>query len=106
MLTHHELEARGEAGPDGTPIGLRLSLEDPVAEPLLHGEDGWIDFGPAGSSYYHSRPRMAATGEIEVAGEVLEVEGTAWYDHQWGDFISVGAAAGTGSRSTSTTART
>ena len=39
MLTHHELEARGEAGPDGTPIGLRLSLEDPVAEPLLHGEE-------------------------------------------------------------------
>ena len=90
MLTHHELEARGEAGPDGTPIGLRLSLEDPVAEPLLHGGNGWIDFGPAGSSYYHSRPRMAATGEIEVGGEVLEVEGSAWYDHQWGDFISVG----------------
>ena len=90
MLTHHELEARGEAGPDGAPIGLRLSLEDPIAEPLLHGEEGWIDFGPAGSSYYHSRPRMAATGEIEVGGEVLEVEGTAWYDHQWGDFISVG----------------
>ena len=63
---------------------------DPVAEPLLHGEEGCIDFGPAGSSYYYSRPRMAATGTIEVGGEVLEVEGSAWFDHQWGDFISVG----------------
>jgi predicted secreted hydrolase len=88
-LVRHELEARG-ASSDGTTIGLRLSLEDPVAEPWLHGADGWIDFGPAGSSYYHSRPRMAATGEIEVGGEVFEVEGSAWYDHQWGDFISVG----------------
>jgi predicted secreted hydrolase len=88
-LTRHALEARGTAS-DGTPLGLRLSLEDPVAEPWLHGGNGWIDFGPAGSSYYHSRPRMDATGSIEVDGEVLDVDGSAWFDHQWGDFISVG----------------
>ena len=89
-LTEHELDARGGRAVDGTPFGLRLSLEDPVAEPWLHGDIGWIDFGPAGSSYYHSRPRMAAQGQLEVGGDVLEVEGSAWFDHQWGDFISVG----------------
>jgi predicted secreted hydrolase len=88
-LARHELEARGTAA-DGTSFGLRLELEDPVADPMLHGGGGWIDFGPAGSSYYHSRPRMTAAGEIAIDGEVLDVEGSAWFDHQWGDFISVG----------------
>ncbi len=27
---------------------------------------------------------------IQVDGEQLKVDGTAWFDHQWGDFISVG----------------
>jgi predicted secreted hydrolase len=89
-LTEHELDAPGGEAVDGTPIGLRLSLRDPVAEPWLHGGNGWIDFGPAGSSYYHSRPRMAAQGVLEIGDEAVEVEGTAWFDHQWGDFISVG----------------
>jgi predicted secreted hydrolase len=33
---------------------------------------------------------MAAGGAIEVDGRELAVEGIAWFDHQWGDFISVG----------------
>ncbi len=33
---------------------------------------------------------MAATGTVTLGGETLEVEGDAWFDHQWGDFISVG----------------
>jgi predicted secreted hydrolase len=89
-LTRHELDAPGGQAVDGTPIALRLSLVDPEPEPWLHGDGGWIDFGPAGSSYYHSRPRMAAVGELGIGSEVLEVQGSAWFDHQWGDFISVG----------------
>jgi predicted secreted hydrolase len=89
-LTEHELDAPGGAALDGTPIGLRLELHDPFAEPWLHGGSGWIDFGPAGSSYYHSRPRMDARGVLEIGDETLEVQGSAWFDHQWGDFISVG----------------
>ena len=71
-------------------FGLALDL---VAQkpPALQGGIGWIDFGPAGSSYYYSRSRMAATGMLTLDGEPLQVEGTAWFDHQWGDFISVGA---------------
>jgi predicted secreted hydrolase len=29
-------------------------------------------------------------GSITLDGRPLSVEGTAWFDHQWGDFISVG----------------
>ena len=57
---------------------------------MLHDGDGWIDFGPAGGSYYYSRPRLPLTGTLALDGRPLQVEGTAWFDHQWGDFISVG----------------
>ena len=33
---------------------------------------------------------MAATGNLTVDGRTVEVSGSAWFDHQWGDFISVG----------------
>ena len=33
---------------------------------------------------------MTATGTLTVDGRTLAVDGTAWFDHQWGDFISVG----------------
>ena len=60
--------------------------------PALHDTDGWIDFGPAGSSYYYSWTRMDATGAIAAGGDdaLIAVEGEAWFDHQWGDFIAVG----------------
>jgi len=79
-----------EAANAGRGFGLALEL---VAQkpPALQGGIGWIDFGPAGSSYYYSRSRMAATGELTMDGETIRVEGIAWFDHQWGDFISVGA---------------
>jgi len=76
----------------GDPVdrfGMDLSLHARKA-PALHDEDGWIDFGVAGGSYYYSRTDMAATGTVTLGDEVLKVEGDAWFDHQWGDFISVG----------------
>ena len=33
---------------------------------------------------------MAATGTLTLDGETLASTGDAWFDHQWGDFISVG----------------
>ena len=78
-----------EAVAAGASFGLNLDLEA-LRPPALHDGDGFIDFGPAGSSYYYSRTRMAATGTLQLDGEQLSVEGIAWFDHQWGDFVSVG----------------
>jgi predicted secreted hydrolase len=75
-----------------TQITLALELDAVHDAPALHDDDGWIDFGPAGSSYYYSWTRMDVTGWIAVGGDMarIGVEGEAWFDHQWGDFIAVG----------------
>ncbi len=80
-----------EAAEAGSPwgLGLDLTLETTKA-PALHDRDGWIDFGAAGGSYYYSRTAMTADGSLTLDGRTLAVDGTAWFDHQWGDFISVG----------------
>ncbi len=80
-----------EAALAGSPAGLGLDLKLTRTKPAaLHGADGWIDFGPAGGSYYYSRTAMDAGGSLTIDGRTLTVEGSAWFDHQWGDFISVG----------------
>ena len=33
---------------------------------------------------------MTASGSLTLDGRTLTVDGNAWFDHQWGDFISVG----------------
>jgi predicted secreted hydrolase len=82
--------AQESAGDPSGGFGLALDLAatKPAA---LHDGDGYIDFGPAGGSYYYSRTAMTAAGTITMGGRTLTVDGSAWFDHQWGDFISVGA---------------
>lgn len=80
-----------EAVAAGSPGGLGLDLQLRSTKPAaLHDRDGWIDFGPAGGSYYYSRTAMTTAGSLTLDGDELAVEGIAWFDHQWGDFISVG----------------
>jgi predicted secreted hydrolase len=80
----------GAADLAGSAFGLDLVLDATGMPAVLHDHDGWIDFGPAGGSYYYSRTRMTAAGSVTLGGEVVAVTGSAWFDHQWGDFISVG----------------
>jgi predicted secreted hydrolase len=78
-----------EARLAGASFGLQLDLQA-GKPPALHDGDGFVDFGPAGSSYYYSRTRLEASGTLVVDGVPMAVEGIAWFDHQWGDFVSVG----------------
>jgi predicted secreted hydrolase len=82
-LTPDEAEAAGRS------FGLRLNLQS-TKPPALHDGDGFVDFGPAGSSYYYSRTRLSASGQLHLDDQGYAVDGIAWFDHQWGDFISVG----------------
>jgi predicted secreted hydrolase len=82
---------RDRLAASGSPgaIDLTLSTDRP---PVLHDGDGWIDLAVAGSTYYYSRTRMDALGTLTLPGEEpFAVTGKAWFDHQWGDFIAVGA---------------
>jgi predicted secreted hydrolase len=63
-------------------IQLDLSSAKP---PVIHGRDG-ISRKAAGAghaSHYISLTRLIASGNIEVAGATLQVEGTAWMDHEF-----------------------
>ena len=84
-LSGPEADAAGSTG------GLALALDLVATKPpALHDEDGWIDYGRAGGSYYYSRTALDAAGTITLDGQALTVTGQGWFDHQWGDFISVG----------------
>jgi predicted secreted hydrolase len=87
----HASTSVAEAEVAGSPGGLGLELVARAGKPpALHDRDGWIDFGSAGGSYYYSRTAMDASGTLTLDGQEIPVTGTAWFDHQWGDFISVG----------------
>ena len=84
-----EIHAAASDAEAGSSFGLDLSLS-PLKRPALHDGVGWVPFGPAGGSYYYSRTRLSVSGTLALDGGVLRVDGQAWFDHQWGDFISVG----------------
>ena len=61
-----------------------------TAAPLLHHENGLVDFGEAGVTYYYSRPRLEASGTVTAAGgTAVPVNGLGWMDRQWGNFQRV-----------------
>ncbi len=78
-----------DAGMAGYAIDLDLTG---VTPPALHGGSGIITYGPAGFSYYYSRPRMLAGGTLSDHGSPVRVSGQAWMDHQWGNFVSLAGA--------------
>ena len=87
-------QLRGAGGRDelrasmaGYALDLTLTDDD---EPILHNQgSGYMDIAAAGGSYYYSRPGMELTGVLTLDGQPVEVTGTAWMDHQWGDFVLI-----------------
>lgn len=68
--------------------GIDLTLQDQKG-PVLHGT-GEFSYGAAGFSYYYSRPHMTVTGQLQVNGQSKTIQdGLAWFDHQWGNFITL-----------------
>ena len=64
-------------------IHLSLKEEKP---PVLHQGAGLVNLGEAAESYYYSRPRPIVSGTISVCAREVPVTGSAWFDHQWGNF--------------------
>ena len=69
----------------GHAIRLDVAATKPAA---LHDGDGYIDYGNGTASYYYSWTRMDVSGEFDAGSGWEPVTGTAWMDHQWGDFAT------------------
>lgn len=65
-------------------VSLDMEL---VKRPLIVGEDGYVQVGNSGKSWYYSFTRMKVGGTIRVRGKKMEVQGLGWMDHQWGPFL-------------------
>ena len=62
---------------------LVLAPTQPV---LLQGQAGYSQKGrdPGHASYYYSEPQLKVSGKVAAAGSAsVQVEGTAWLDHEW-----------------------
>lgn len=71
-------------GPEtGIGLGLELRPEKPI---VRQGDAGASQKGasPGNASAYLSWTRLAVSGRLEVGGSPAEVEGGAWFDHEWG----------------------
>lgn len=85
-----------EMNGDGEVYGLKFDLAEysldlnavATKPPVLHDSVGLVSLGPAGDTFYYTRPRLDVTGTVEIDGEQRPVTGSAWMDHQWGDIRS------------------
>ena len=82
-------------GGHGHNISLNLTIINDNADYYVHRLDGLSDQGAcqdlgsepmAGRSYYYSHPSMTTTGTIAIDGRSIDVQGSTWFDHQWGGF--------------------
>ena len=53
---------------------------------VTHQGQGLVDLGRAGKTFYYSRTRLDLSGTLLLNDVPSAVSGTAWMDHQWGDF--------------------
>ncbi len=74
-------------------LDLRLASASSV---LLHGAAGYSRKGPSlrQASHYYSRPQLAVTGTVTIAGKATAVTGTAWLDHEWASALMAPEATG------------
>jgi predicted secreted hydrolase len=64
--------------------GLRL-IFSPSQDPLKHGQNGYSKKGSCQdcASMYYSLPRLKVSGNLSIEGKEREVQGLAWYDHEF-----------------------
>ena len=71
---------------------LKLDLTN-YPRTILHNKNGYIA-NDTGWTYYYSHPDLAVRGHLTLDGKEMNVSGTVWMDHQWGDFAVPGYPAG------------
>ena len=71
------------------PGGYSVTLIAVSLKPaVFHQRTGFVKLGPAGETFYYTRPRLEISGTLTIDGVPRPVSGTGWMDHQWGEFVS------------------
>lgn len=76
-------------------FALKLQFEETQAV-LLQGRQGLSRKGPQEqqASYYYSQPQLATRGTLQLKGQVFDVTGKAWLDHEWSEELLHPSAIG------------
>ncbi|MBP6612804.1 MAG: carotenoid 1,2-hydratase [Aquabacterium sp.] len=74
-------------------LDLNFTQTQPV---LLQGQAGFSRKGPdpQQASHYYSHPHLAVDGSLRLHGQTLNVQGSAWLDHEWSESIMHPEAVG------------
>jgi len=98
-----EWKTRLDAAGDPIPFASRLHALDDAGKfsvdldlecqkrPYEAGGVGFLPFGKRGSFHYYSLTRLSVAGTLRLpknggGEETIAVDGSGWYDHQWGPF--------------------
>ena len=77
------------------PLNVHLRATNDQYDYYLHSPDGLHPMGSDcvgdksaldGYTYYYSHPALSTIGSIAVNDSPVQVSGTTWFDHQWGNF--------------------
>ncbi len=92
-LTHDDRGYAARIAARDFALDLQFAPTQPL---LLQGDGGYSRKGPRPrqASYYYSRPQLAVTGTLTVAGQRVAVTGTAWLDHEWSSELMAPEAVG------------
>ncbi|MDD5479527.1 lipocalin-like domain-containing protein [Rhodoferax sp.] len=92
-LTRDRTSYQAQASAADFAFDLRLLESQPL---LLQGDQGWSRKGPAPhqASFYYTLPQLQASGTLQLAGRTLQVQGTAWLDHEWSQSLMPPDAVG------------
>jgi predicted secreted hydrolase len=85
----HGLNGHDQLAASMQNYAMNLNLQG-LKPATLHNGNGLITYGLSGFSYYYSRTRMAVSGNLIDHNQPVHVTGTAWMDHQWGNFLTLG----------------
>lgn len=63
-------------------VSLRLSADRPF---VLQGEQGYSikTANASHASHYYSQPFISVSGTLTIDGDLVNVTGNGWYDHEW-----------------------
>lgn len=67
--------------------GFSIQLQlDPVKSPTFHGDNGYSQKGDevGNASAYYSWTRLKTSGQLKIGDITYEVNGTSWFDHEYG----------------------